>query len=56
MIRKRGAGYSVQSESGKRLGGPYASKSEAERRLRQVEYFKHRDAKKKRKRKSLLPE
>ncbi len=30
------------SESGKNLGGPYKTKAEAEKRLRQVEYFKHR--------------
>jgi len=27
---------------GKNLGGPYKSKAEAEKRLRQVEFFKHR--------------
>ena len=30
----------------KNLGGPYESKYEAEKRLRQVEYFKHKDKKK----------
>ena len=32
----------VKSEKGKNLGGPYKSKEEAQKRLRQVEYFKHR--------------
>lgn len=40
MIRKGRGGYKVLSESGKNLGGPYRSKGEAVRRLRQVEYFK----------------
>lgn len=42
MIRKVKGGYQVQSEKGKNLGGPYKTKAEAEKRLRQVEYFKHR--------------
>jgi len=42
MIRKVKQGYKVLSESGKNLGGPYKTKAEAEKRLRQVEYFKHR--------------
>jgi hypothetical protein len=41
MIRKTKEGYRVLSEKGKNLGGPYKSKTEAEKRLRQVEYFKH---------------
>jgi len=42
MIRKRKNGYYVLSEkSGKNLGGPYKSKEAAQKRLRQVEYFKH---------------
>jgi hypothetical protein len=45
MIRKTGKGYEVRSESGKNLGGPYRSKGEAERRLKQVEYFKRRKRK-----------
>jgi hypothetical protein len=42
MIRKTREGYRVLSEKGKNLGGPYKSKAEAEKRLRQVEFFKHR--------------
>ena len=46
MIVKTKAGYEVRSEKGdKRLGGPYATKQEAIRRLTQVEYFKQRKAK-----------
>lgn len=33
--------YTVHAESGKHLG-TYGSKSAAEKRLRQIEYFKHR--------------
>ncbi|MCK6450835.1 MAG: hypothetical protein L6R19_08270 [Alphaproteobacteria bacterium] len=47
MIRKERDGYRVLSESGKVLGGPYKTKAEAEKRLRQVEYFKHRKPAKK---------
>jgi len=43
MIKKVAGGYRVLSEDGKKnLGGPYKTKKEAEKRLRQVEYFKHR--------------
>jgi hypothetical protein len=42
MIRKVKAGYKVVSEKGKNLGGPYKSKAAAQKRLRQVEFFKHR--------------
>jgi hypothetical protein len=42
MIRKVKEGYKVLSEKGKNLGGPYKAKAEAEKRLRQVEFFKHR--------------
>ena len=35
--------YVVMSEDGtKRLGGPYGSKRKAEKRLRQIEWFKGR--------------
>lgn len=41
MIKKVKGGYKVLSENGKKnLGGPYKSKEEAEKRLRQVEFFK----------------
>jgi hypothetical protein len=42
MIRKTKSGYKVLSEKGKKLGGPYKSLAEAKKRLRQVEFFKHR--------------
>lgn len=42
MIRKNGSGYVVYSESGKRLSKTYKSRKEAEKRLRQIEYFKHK--------------
>lgn len=41
MIRKVKDGYKVLSEKEKNLGGPYKTKAEAEKRLRQVEFFKH---------------
>lgn len=42
MIKKVKGGYKVLSENGKNMGGPYKSKAQAEKRLRQVEFFKHR--------------
>jgi hypothetical protein len=42
VIKKMKGGYKVLSENEKNLGGPYKSKAEAEKRLRQVEFFKHR--------------
>jgi hypothetical protein len=42
MIKKTSKRYKVLSEKGKNLGGPYKTKAEAEKRLRQVEYFKHK--------------
>lgn len=46
MIKKTGRGYQVKSESGKNLSKPDLSKQATEKRLRQVEYFKHKDKKK----------
>mgnify|MGYP000943825534 CR=1 FL=1 len=46
MIIKTPKGWMVKSESKKKnLGGPYATREEAEKRLRQVEYFKHQKVK-----------
>lgn len=42
MIRKVKKGYKVLSEKGRNLGGPYKTKGEAQKRLRQVEFFKRR--------------
>ncbi len=42
MIVKRKSGYFVLSEKTRRnLGGPYKTRGEALKRLRQVEFFKH---------------
>jgi hypothetical protein len=42
MVKKVSGGYKVLSEDGKKsLGGPYKTKAEALKRLRQVEFFKH---------------
>jgi hypothetical protein len=40
MIKKGSGGYRVLSSKGKNLGGPYKTKAEALKRLRQVEFFK----------------
>ncbi len=45
MIRKTKGGHKVVSEKGKNLGGPYKSREAAQRRLQQVEYFKHKKGK-----------
>ena len=42
MIKKIKEGYKVLSSKGKNLGGPYKTIEEAQKRLRQVEFFKHR--------------
>jgi hypothetical protein len=41
MIKKRGGKYVVLSEKTGRSFGSYDTKAEAEKRLRQVEFFKH---------------
>lgn len=41
MIRKIKNKYKVISKKGKNLG-TYKTKEEAEKRLRQIEYFKHK--------------
>ena len=46
MIRKVKDGYRVVAESGRNMG-TYATKAEAERRLRQVEFFKRQKKPKK---------
>jgi hypothetical protein len=40
MISKTSKGYQVKSESGKPLSKNNLTKSQAQKRLRQVEYFK----------------
>ena len=42
MIAKTKEGYVVKSESGKTLSKPYATKEQAQKRLQQIEYFKHK--------------
>lgn len=43
MIKKTGRGFQVKSESGKKnLSKPNLTKAQAVKRLRQVEYFKHK--------------
>ena len=42
MIVKVGKKFKVVSHKGKNLGGPYKSRAAAKRRLRIVEYFKHK--------------
>lgn len=44
-IKQENGVYNVYSESGKCLGKGYKTKEEAEKRLKQVEYFKHKDKK-----------
>lgn len=41
MIRKEGSEYFVYSEKGKKLSKGYGSKAAAEKRLGQIEFFKH---------------
>jgi hypothetical protein len=41
MIKKTPSGYKVTSEKGKNLSKPTLSKAQAEKRLKQVEWFKH---------------
>jgi hypothetical protein len=41
MIRKQGGKYVVLSEKTGRRFGSYDTKAEAEKRLRQIEFFKH---------------
>ncbi len=41
MIRKQAGKYVVLSEKTDRKFGTYDTKAEAEKRLRQVEFFKH---------------
>ena len=41
MIKRTSKGYQVKSESGKNLSKPNLTKAEADKRLAQVEAFKH---------------
>lgn len=46
MIRKTKGGYKVVSHKGKKLSKVYKSKKAAQKRLKQIEYFKHKGGKK----------
>jgi len=41
MIKKKDDKFYVYSEKGKKLSKGYETKKEANKRLRQIEYFKH---------------
>lgn len=45
MIKKTKGGYVVTSESGRKLSRVYKSKAEAQKRLKQIEYFKNKGGK-----------
>lgn len=46
MVVKKAKGFFVVSEkTGRNLGGPYSSKIEAEKRLKQVEFFRVKEKK-----------
>ena len=42
MVFNTSQGHQVVSKSGKPLSKPYATKEQAEKRLKQVEYFKNK--------------
>ena len=42
IIKKTAKGFVVLAENGKKLGGPYDTREEADKRLAQVEMFKHK--------------
>jgi hypothetical protein len=44
VIKKDKKGYKVVSKKGKNLGSGYKTRAEALKRLRQVEYFKHKQS------------
>ena len=46
MIRRTSKGYKVVSKKGKNLSSDDLSKEGAQKRLREIEYFKHKDKKK----------
>lgn len=45
MILKEGDKYVIKSEDGSKTLGSYATREEAEKRLREIEYFKHKSGK-----------
>ena len=42
IVKKKNGYYVLSEKTRKNLGGPYATREEAKKRLRQVEFFKHR--------------
>jgi hypothetical protein len=40
MVVKSAGKWHVMGENGKHLGGPFDSREEAEKRLREIEFFK----------------
>ena len=46
MIQKTSKGYVVKSESGKTLSKPYATKQQAENRLKEIHYFSNKNKRK----------
>ena len=42
MIKKTKSGYTVTSEGGKNLSKGNLTKGQAKKRLKQIEYFKHK--------------
>lgn len=42
MIRKVSGGYKVYSEKGKPLSKTYSTKSQAQKRLNQIDYYKNK--------------
>lgn len=45
IIRETSKGFVLYSKKGRRLGGPYKTRKEAEEREAQVNYFKHKGGK-----------
>lgn len=41
IVQKKDKYYVLSEKTRRNLGGPYKTKEEAKKRLRQVEYFKH---------------
>lgn len=42
MISKTSKGYVVKSEKGRVLSKPYSTREQAQKRLKQIEYFKNK--------------
>jgi hypothetical protein len=41
IVKIKGAYYVISKKTGKKLSKGYKTKQEAQKRLRQIEYFKH---------------